>query len=69
MLLKRDLKTGTSHVDETTVEQLLTQTKYDSRQNILLAKNPFIIRKATFGNKNNFQMDTLKAIIEVLSKQ
>ena len=67
LLLKRDYR-GTSRVDEFSMEKLLSKTKYDSRQNILLAKNPLIIRKETFGNQSNFHLDTLKAIIEVLSK-
>ena len=68
LLLKRDHK-GASRADEFSVEKLLTKTKYDSRQNILLAKNPLIIRKETFGNASNFQLETVKSIIEVLSKQ
>lgn len=43
MLLKRS-KTGASRADTNQVEEILTKAKYDSRQNILLAKNPFIIR-------------------------
>ena len=68
-LLKRDCKTGASRIDEKVIEQLFNSKKYDERQNILLAKNPLIIRKEKVSNQNEFQLDTLKAIIEIIGKK
>ena len=50
------------------MNKLFKNQKYDYRQNKLLAKNPLIIRKETFGNHNEFNAETAKAIIEILAK-
>ena len=70
-LLKRDDKKGTtqSMAESEIMDKLFKNQKYDSKQNILLAKNPLIIRKETFGNQKEFNAETAKAIIEILSKK
>lgn len=69
-LLKRDDKKGTttSMAESEIMDKLFKNQKYDHRQNKLLAKNPLIIRKEIFGNQNEFNAETAKAIIEILSK-
>lgn len=70
-LLKRDCKTGatTGLAEGEITEKLFKDYKYDKNQNILLSKNPMIIRKDTFNNNTNFHIETAKGIIEVLSKK